>query len=83
MTNLSELTVEQPNTSDESRSYWRRVGKDKKLLARWFLTPTLILLMFIVVFPTLMQIYLSFTWWTPLEGTPWYMAYELFNWGDN
>jgi multiple sugar transport system permease protein len=42
--------------------------------------PAQLLLLFIVVFPLLMQIYVSGTWWTPLDGTPWYMAWESWNW---
>ena len=30
-----------------------------------------------------MQLYLSVTWWTPLEGIEWYRAWEVFNWGEN
>jgi multiple sugar transport system permease protein len=62
--------------------YWNRVARDKDKLGFWFILPIFILLLFIVVFPLLMQLYLSFTWWTPLEGTPWYMAWESFNWGE-
>jgi len=30
-----------------------------------------------------MQVYLSLTWWTPLEGIPWYQAYDGFIWFEN
>lgn len=46
----------------------------------WFVLPTLLILLFIVVFPTFMQVYLSLTWWTPLDGVPWYNAWEQFPW---
>jgi multiple sugar transport system permease protein len=42
--------------------------------------PAQLLLVFIVVFPLLMQVYVSLTWWSPLDGQPWYMAYESWNW---
>ena len=42
--------------------------------------PAQLLLIFIVVFPLLMQIYVSGTWWSPLDGVPWYKAYESWNW---
>ncbi|MBM3516821.1 MAG: sugar ABC transporter permease [Alphaproteobacteria bacterium] len=45
--------------------------------------PTQLLLLFIFVFPGLMIIYVSLTWWGPLDGTPWYDAYESLNWFDN
>lgn len=63
--------------------YWSRVARDGQKLGFWFILPTFLLLLFIVVFPLLMQLYLSFTWWTPLEGIPWYSAWEVFNWGEN
>jgi multiple sugar transport system permease protein len=65
------------------RGYWSQVARDGKKLGFWFILPTFLLLLFIVVFPLLMQVYLSLTWWTPLEGIPWYSAWEVFNWGEN
>lgn len=41
--------------------------------------PTQILILFIAVFPLLMQLYISVTDWSPLEGTPWWRAYALWN----
>jgi multiple sugar transport system permease protein len=52
-------------------------------LAKRFTLPSHLLLAFIVIFPALMQIYVSLTWWTPLEGEPWYNAYLFWNWFDN
>lgn len=60
--------------------YWAGVAKDNQRLGKWFIAPTIFLLLFIVVFPLLMQVYLSLTWWTPLDGIPWYQAYEGFIW---
>ena len=55
-------------------------------LGLYMTLPAQLLLLFIVAFPLVMQLYVSFTWWGPLDGTPWYMAYEsanLFgNYGD-
>jgi multiple sugar transport system permease protein len=63
--------------------YWAKVAQDGNKMGFWFVLPTVLLLVFIVVFPLFMQLYLSVTWWTPLEGTPWYMAWEVFSWGEN
>ncbi|MBB5752572.1 multiple sugar transport system permease protein [Prosthecomicrobium pneumaticum] len=41
--------------------------------------PTQVLILFIAVFPLLMQLYISLTDWSPLEGTGWWRAYELWN----
>lgn len=45
--------------------------------------PAQLLLVFIVAFPLLMQVYVSLTWWSPLDGEPWYMAYKSWAWFDN
>jgi multiple sugar transport system permease protein len=41
--------------------------------------PTQILLAFIVIFPLLMQLYISLTDWTPLDGVSWIHAIESWN----
>ncbi|MEM7566219.1 MAG: sugar ABC transporter permease [Pseudomonadota bacterium] len=55
----------------------------RRTLAKRLLLPTQLLLVFIVAFPLLMQLYISTTWWTPLDGEPWYMAWRSFAWFDN
>jgi multiple sugar transport system permease protein len=59
------------------------IAEQRRLLANRMLLPTQVLLIFIVVFPLVMQIYISLTWWTPLDGSPWYMAWESWSWFDN
>jgi multiple sugar transport system permease protein len=75
MTNLQATT-----TQDTRPGFWRRVGSDPKALGFWMTLPTVLLLLFIVVFPLLMQLYLSITYWSPLDGVPWYRAWEGFSW---
>lgn len=41
--------------------------------------PAQLLVLFIALFPLLMQLYISLTDWSPLEGTGWWRAYELWN----
>ncbi len=41
--------------------------------------PAQLLLLFIVVFPLLMQIYVSLTYWGPLDGESWIYAYKSLN----
>ena len=79
-------TIKQPENSRanlKKQGYWAGVARDGQKMGFWFILPTLLLLLFIVVFPLFMQLYLSVTWWTPLEGIPWYRAWEVFSWGDN
>ncbi|GAB5469749.1 MAG: sugar ABC transporter permease [Rhodospirillales bacterium] len=57
--------------------------REGKRLGNLMALPAQLLLVFIVVFPLLMQLYVSTTWWSPLDGEPWYMAFESWNWFDN
>ena len=41
--------------------------------------PTQLLILFIAVFPLLMQLYIAMTDWSPLDGTPWWRAYAAWN----
>lgn len=41
--------------------------------------PAQLLVLFIAVFPLLMQLYISLTDWSPLDGIGWWQAYELWN----
>ena len=69
-----------PDHSSAPLGYWASVARSEQKLGFWFILPTFLLLLFIVVFPFIMQVYLSLTWWTPLDGDPWYMAYQGFQW---
>ncbi|MET3779103.1 multiple sugar transport system permease protein [Rhizobium alvei] len=48
-------------------------------LGLWLTLPAQILVLFISVFPLLMQLYISLTDWSPLDGTGWWMAWESWN----
>ena len=41
--------------------------------------PAQVLVLFIAVFPLLMQLYISLTDWSPLDGVPWWNAWEMWN----
>jgi multiple sugar transport system permease protein len=55
----------------------------ERRLGFWMTLPAQLLLMFIVLFPMAMQIYLSMSYWGPTEGGDWTHAYASFNWFDN
>lgn len=60
------------------------LGERKSRQIGWLLTgPAQALLLFIVVFPTIVTVYVSLTLWTPLDGQPWTQAYRWFAWFDN
>ena len=53
-------------------------GESRRLGFRLTL-PAQILVLFISVFPLLMQLYISLTDWSPLDGVPWWSAWESWN----
>ena len=77
------LAVGESDKHSSRRNSWSRLVRDGRKLGFLFALPTLVLLVFIVIFPLAMQLYLSLTWWTPLDGVRWYWAFESFNAGDN
>ena len=54
-----------------------------KRLGAYLTLPTQILLAFIVIFPLLMELYISFSSWTPLDGKNWLFAYRYWSGLDN
>ena len=42
--------------------------------------PGQLLMVFIVLFPALVAIYIGFTEWTPLEGSTFWHAYKNWHW---
>jgi multiple sugar transport system permease protein len=48
-------------------------------LGTLMILPAQLLLLFIVVFPLLMQIYISLTYWGPTDGVSWIFAYQSLN----
>jgi multiple sugar transport system permease protein len=52
-------------------------------LGRLIILPAQLLLLFIVLFPLFMQIYISLTYWGPTDGVDWIYAYQSLNWFDN
>ena len=57
--------------------------REGKTLGLYMTLPAQLLLLFIVAFPLCMQAYVSLSWWGPLDGVKWYMAYETLNWFGN
>lgn len=52
---------------------------DEGRLGLWLSLPAQLLVLFIAAFPILMQIYISLTDWSPLDGIGWWRAWELWN----
>lgn len=56
---------------------------DERRFAKFMVLPAQLVLMAIVIFPLLMEVYISLTSWTPTvgAGTRWWDAYKFWNWG--
>ena len=52
-------------------------------ISRLLILPGVVLLLLLVLFPVVMEIYISLTTWTPTTGTQWYLAYENWTWFSN
>ena len=54
-----------------------------KHISRLLILPGVLLLLLLVLFPIVMEIYISLTTWTPTSGSQWYLAYREWAWFDN
>ena len=52
-------------------------------ISRLLILPGVVLLLLLVLFPVVMEIYISLTTWTPTTGSQWYLAYEHWAWFSN
>lgn len=66
------MTHSSPQTSNAAND------APKSRLGLWLTLPAQLLILFVAVFPLLMQLYLSFSDWTPLAGRSWTRAHELW-----
>ena len=54
-----------------------------KKLGVFMTLPAQLLLIFVVAFPLVMQVYVSLSFWGPLDGESWVNAYKTLNWFYN
>lgn len=59
------------------------VQSDERRLGRLLVFPGVALLVFLVSFPIVVEIYIALTSWTPISGTSWYLAYREWAWFEN
>jgi multiple sugar transport system permease protein len=52
---------------------------ERARLGFWLTLPAQILVLFIALFPLLMQLYISLTDWSPLDGMGWWRAWQSWN----
>ena len=55
----------------------------ERRLGRLLVAPGQLLLLLLVLFPLIMEVYISLTTWSPTGGTDWYMAYRDWTWFSN
>ena len=76
ISDASSQALPAPSPTNNLASQGRRLGM-------LMILPAQLLLLFIVVFPLLMQIYISLTYWGPTDGISWIYAYQSLNLFDN
>jgi len=72
ITDASSQALPMPNPTNNLAAQGRRLGA-------LMILPAQLLLLFIVAFPLLMQIYISLTYWGPTDGVSWIYAYQSLN----
>jgi multiple sugar transport system permease protein len=72
ISDASSQSLPTPSPTNNLAAQGRRLGT-------LMILPAQLLLLFIVVFPLLMQIYISLTYWGPTDGVSWVYAYQSLN----
>ncbi|SEL30928.1 carbohydrate ABC transporter permease [Pacificibacter marinus] len=75
---MTDMTSNTPSRSQSQSAADEGAGREEKRLGFALTLPAQLLVLFIALFPILMQVYISLTDWSPLDGIPWYRAYELW-----
>ena len=57
-------------------------GRSEEKVGRFLIGPGQLLMMFIVLFPAAIAIYIGFTSWSPTTGVDFWHAYEYWHWFD-
>ena len=64
--------------------FWQGIlgARDQRNFARILILPAQLLLIAIVIFPLLTEVYISLTAWSPTRGGTWWEAYKFWDWGQ-
>jgi multiple sugar transport system permease protein len=76
---MSVALASEDDMASRSARIQSRVHDEGARLGFRLTLPAQILVLFIAVFPLLMQLYISLTDWSPLSGLGWWSAWELWN----
>jgi multiple sugar transport system permease protein len=80
---MSAIITEKAVAPRASRVATSDLHQQRARLGARMVLPAQLLLLFIVVFPLLMQLYISVTRWGPTDGVSWPLAYQSFSWFEN
>lgn len=78
MTEAKTISSAESAQEVDTRPAEHAVRKSQTKIGLYLTLPAQILVLFIALFPLLMQLYISLTDWTPLSGTSWPFAYKLW-----
>lgn len=76
---MSTVAISEPTSAKTKAGAGRQAEAETARLGFRLTLPAQILVLFIAVFPLLMQLYISLTDWSPLSGIGWWGAWELWN----
>jgi multiple sugar transport system permease protein len=65
------------------RRRWLPDMNNTRTFAASLTMPAQVVLLFIIMFPLLAEVYISLTGWTPTRGGNWTQAYQFWDWGRN
>ena len=80
---MTETTTDETNVRQAPKGRLRDVGgRSEKTVAALLTAPGQLVMLFIVLFPAVLAIYLGFTSWTPTSGADVWHAYQYWYWFD-
>jgi multiple sugar transport system permease protein len=79
---MADVVTEHPDRQAPKRRLPVFGGRSERKVANLLIAPGRLTLIFIVVFPAAVAIYLSFTEWTPTSGDDVWGAYHYWHWFD-
>jgi multiple sugar transport system permease protein len=77
-----EIATDTPTPADSTPPVLRE-GHHHRHISRLLILPGVVLLLLLVLFPVVMEVYISLTTWTPTSGSQWYLAYKDWTWFNN
>lgn len=80
---ITTVTTTQSGVSPQAGGQPSKPVDPHRNFARLLILPGVTLLLLLVLFPVVMEIYVSLTTWTPTTGSQWYYAYRNWTWFTN